>query len=169
MYPYILYFSVVGYLYLENMFRKFLLGLRIITVGYLLFIACWIASNSPVQNLYFNSLAGSNIETRWEMDYWGLSNEGALRYILNHDSRERITIQEVSFMPLSVSGKMLSAAEQSRFTYELKTKPTSDYIVSNFRSGTAEPIPLSWPGYSSFKKFSLSGFTYLEILKKNSP
>lgn len=167
-YPYILYFAVKGYLFLESRARKAILGLRIFTVGYLLFIASWIFMNSPMQNLYFNSLAGSHIESRWEMDYWGLSNESALRYILNNDSRPKISIQEVSFMPLSVSSKMLSVSEQARFVYELKTEPTSDYIVSNFRSGTVDPIPRSWPGYSIFKKFSIDGFTYLEILKRNT-
>ena len=36
----------------------------------------------PFQNVYFNMLAGKEIEKKFEMDYWGLSNKQALDYIL---------------------------------------------------------------------------------------
>jgi hypothetical protein len=100
------------------------------------------------------------------MDYWGLSNESALRYILENDSRARITVQEVSYTPLEVSSKMLSEKEQSRLVFERNEHPSSDYLVNNFRSGSNEDISTKWPGYASIKSFKVDGFTYLEILKK---
>ena len=44
----------------------------------------------PHQNVYFNFLAGKNIQTKFELDYWGLSNKQALEYILKNDSKNII-------------------------------------------------------------------------------
>jgi hypothetical protein len=165
-YPFLVAIAIYGYSMLERNLKSKKIFLNLALLLSLTSTSVWIVANNPQQNLYFNQLAGEQIPQRWEMDYWGLSNESALRFILENDSREKITLQEVSFTPLELSSKMLNQEEQSRLIFERKTVPESDYIVNNFRSGSTESIASDWQGYRSVKEFKVDGFTYLEILKK---
>ena len=38
---------------------------------------------------YFNSLAGKNVQDKFELDYWGVSNKAAIKYILDNDNRKK--------------------------------------------------------------------------------
>jgi hypothetical protein len=165
-YPFLIAIGIHGYTFLESKLRNRAVLLRVAVVLSLTSTLVWVVANNPQQNLYFNKLAGENIAQDWEMDYWGLSNESALRYILEKDSREKITVQEVSFTPLEVSSKMLNSEEQARLIFERNATPSAEYLVNNFRSGNQQDIPAVWPGYESVKKYEVDGFTYLEVLKK---
>lgn len=165
-YPYFVAIGIYGYTFLENKLRNRKMILKAAVVLSLASTLVWVFINNPLQHLYFNKLAGENIAQDWEMDYWGLSNESALRYILENDGREKITVQEVSFTPLEVSSKMLNSEEKDRLIFERNLTPTADYLVNNFRSGDSQDIPSLWPGYLSVKKFEVDGFVYLEVLKK---
>jgi 4-amino-4-deoxy-L-arabinose transferase-like glycosyltransferase len=167
-YPYILLLATEGYIWLERFLKNKKNILEIGSWALIGVVLIWVLTNNPRQNLYFNAFAGNNIPDNWEMDYWGLSNESALRYILENDHRSKITVQEVSFTPLEVSSKMLNEQEQSRLIFQRNNDLSADYIVNNFRSGSAEPIPATFVGYKSMKKFKADGFTYLEILKRVS-
>jgi hypothetical protein len=49
----------------------------------------------PYQNLYFNRLAGADMQTvkaRFDLDYWGLAYRESLEYILAHDPSDRISV-----------------------------------------------------------------------------
>lgn len=59
---------------------------------YVLFIGYWMVKYHPHQNVYFNTLAGKDIEDDFERDYWGLSYKQALEYIARTDSRKNISI-----------------------------------------------------------------------------
>lgn len=165
-YPFLIALGIYGYSVLESVVKNKVIYLKSVVILSLASTLVWVFANNPQQNLYFNFMAGNQIPQSWEMDYWGLSNESALRFILENDSRAIITVQEVSFTPLEVSSKMLSEKEQSRLVFERNEDPNSDYLVNNFRSGSTEDISTKWPGYESIKSFKVDGFTYLEILKK---
>jgi hypothetical protein len=165
-YPYILIIALEGFLYLEKSFqrsKKILYGLVFASMIYIL---GWIVVMNPNQHVYFNQLAGSNIQDTWEMDYWGLTNEQALRLILNSDKSNRITIQEVSFTPLEVSSKMLSESEKNRLVFENFKSPKADYLVNNFRSSGPSSIKKEWDGYETYFRFKMGNTIYLEILKR---
>lgn len=165
-YPFFVAVGIYGYTFLEVKLGSRVVFLRVVVVLSLTSILVWVVANNPQQNLYFNKFAGGNIAQDWEMDYWGLSNESALRYILERDPREKITVQEVSYTPLEVSSKMLNSEEKARLIFERNVTPSADYLVNNFRSGDSKDIPALWPGYESVKKYKVDGFTYLEVLKK---
>jgi hypothetical protein len=165
-YPYLLLLAIKGFVFLESLLNSYKYLLVFVVMIALSNVLIWMGTNNPMQNLYFNQIARGDIQNQWEVDYWGLSNESALRWVLSHDSRSRISIQEVSFTPLSVSAKMLSDQERSRLVFDTNTMPNSDYLINNFRSGTIAPIKENWPGYAKFKTFSTGNVTYLEILKK---
>jgi hypothetical protein len=167
-YPYIILLATQGYIWLEQSLKSKKVILEIGSWALIGVVLMWVLTNNPRQNLYFNAFAGNDISDNWEMDYWGLSNESALRYILENDQRSKITVQEVSFTPLEVSSKMLNETEQSRLIFQRNKTLSADYIVNNFRSGSTESIPTTFAGYMSLKKFKVDGFTYLEILKRIS-
>ena len=56
-----------------NLFKQKSLRLFFITILFLLFTGYEMFSYHPHQNVYFNFLAGKNIHTRFENDYWGSS------------------------------------------------------------------------------------------------
>ena len=45
----------------------------------------WMYKNHPFQYVYFNSFFKNNFNKYFDMDYWGLSNYHALRYILKNN------------------------------------------------------------------------------------
>lgn len=74
-YPIILLISLKG-LYLIDL--KYLKKNRLIIIFVTLFlthITFVMVKDHPHQNVYFNFFAGKNIETKFELDYWGLSNK----------------------------------------------------------------------------------------------
>ena len=64
-------------------------SILIVNFGY---IGGWMYINHPLQNLYFNFLAGKNWNSTYEVDYWGLANRTALQKILSQDSGKSISI-----------------------------------------------------------------------------
>ncbi len=58
-------------------------------------VAQWMIVHHPFQNIYFNRLAGvdmQEIQHRFMLDYWGLSYRQGLEYILTHDPDARIPV-----------------------------------------------------------------------------
>ena len=93
----------------------------------------------PHQNVYFNFLSGKNVETKFELDYWGLSNKQALEYILNNDSKSIIKIGSAGPISLENSKQILSLLEKKRIQISKNIK--SDYIIDNY---------INW--YGKYKK-----------------
>ena len=167
-YPFLIVIATIGWARVssEKKRLRFVHPFKIsVTAIALLQIRVWMISNNPNQNLYFNSLAGSEkLERKWEMDYSGLSNKEALSYIFARESKELITVGVVSFTPFEVSLKAFPPEFENRIrVIDLKDKP--DYIVNNYRL-VKEPF-LGVTGYRLDKQFTVDDSTYLEIWKKN--
>jgi hypothetical protein len=100
----------------------------------LVFTASWMVRNHPFQNVYFNVLAGINLRSVFELDYWGLSNRRALEMILASDSAERITVWSGIGTPLANSLLVLKPAQQKRLNITGGDSPGSaDYVLTNYR------------------------------------
>jgi hypothetical protein len=76
--------------------------------------ATWMWNAHPLQNIYFNMLAGKNRLARYEMDYWGLANRKALEYILENDDSPLINIWTDSDTNLLNSFLMLKPEDRQR-------------------------------------------------------
>ena len=95
--------------------------------------AFWMIKAHPLQNVYFNTLAGKNWKENFDVDYWGLANRQALEYILAHDqSNSYINLFAGSFTSLWLSFDTLPKNDRGRFGVVEKIKDT-DYIVTNYR------------------------------------
>jgi hypothetical protein len=109
-------------------------------------VAAQMAQLHPLENLYFNALAGAHPELRYEYDYWGLSFRQGLQWILRHDSRPHIRVQT----NLSISGItnwfMLTPAEKAKLVIVPKTAE-ADYFMTTYRFHP-QPYNLGQPVYS---------------------
>jgi hypothetical protein len=88
-------------------------------------------SNIPLQNLYFNQIAGKDIAGRWELDYFSLSNRQALEWIVENDSSKKISIQTNDNSPLYDNAVFLSDKDLKRVNF-LKFSDgldSADYVI----------------------------------------
>lgn len=67
-----------------------------VLAAYLLALVLGIAVNYPYEYAYYNFLAGSNIESKYELDYWDMSFRQAYSKILESTEEETIKIGTVS-------------------------------------------------------------------------
>ncbi|MDJ1505981.1 phospholipid carrier-dependent glycosyltransferase [Xanthocytophaga agilis] len=124
----------------------FVLSLVSFNVCYTIY---WMIKNHPYQNVYFNTLAGRNIEKNFERDYWGLSYKQALEYIVAHDSSSSIHI--ICNLPPGITNTIfLDPKDKSRISIETidpekraQTLPkdlSCDYFITEFRY-ISDPTP----------------------------
>jgi hypothetical protein len=103
--------------------------LCIITVS-LIYTTLTMVEMHPYQNVYFNVLAGRNVEKRFELDYWGLSYRQALEYILRNEKDKEIRIA-VANAAAKRSRDILGAEDRKRIKFSSATE--AKYFVSNYR------------------------------------
>jgi len=132
-YPFLAYFGVR---FFSSSLRFLTLTLQTIFAVLAVFTFCttalWMHENRPLQNLYFNQLAGEEIVTNWEVDYWSLSNRQALDWILSKDSRAQISIQTTDNSHLYDSAVFLSEDDIRRvnFLWYNKGIQSADYVIA---------------------------------------
>jgi len=167
-YPSFLYISLKGlYLINLNLFKQKSLRLFFITILFLLFTGYEMFSYHPHQNVYFNFLAGKNIHTRFENDYWGLSNKQAFQFLLKNESKKHIYVGSAGPISLENSKKILNKTDRNRFV--IKPNIEADYIIENYRNWFGEynkkryKIP---DNFIKYKDISRRGRIIISIYKK---
>jgi hypothetical protein len=107
------------------------MSLLVLTAISVAWTAIWMWKAHPLENVYFNVLAGKNVRARYEMDYWGLSYRKALEYILEHDNSPVITVWNDGFIPLAKSGFMLKPEDRRRISIQ-ENKGIPYYLLINY-------------------------------------
>lgn len=118
------YFSFHG----RSMMRKIMFGS---TWVYLFYIVIVMIISHPLQNVYFNTLAG-NPKGKFELDYWGLSFRKGLEQILEKDTSSHIRVSGSS-APAKLNVQILPRKMRSRIDY-VEPAELSDYYMDNFRN-----------------------------------
>src|SRR5205085_1620464 len=135
-YPAFLFLSVLGLITLYEAARP-RLALPALAAGCalsLLWTAWEVARDHPYQNVYFNFLAGPDLQTikgRFEMDYLGLSCREGLEKLLERDPSPRITVYAET-SPIRLSAILLPAAGRARLRFTDKLDE-ADYYASHYR------------------------------------
>lgn len=142
-YPALLLFSLIGLEFLFKPVKSDFYGVssRIIIVILVALITInlanvlkFMAKYHPYQNVYFNILAGKDMEeikNNFELDYWGLSYRKALEYILKHDPDKDIKIC-VANHPGRLNANILEPDDRKRLVY-VKDINKAKYFLSNYR------------------------------------
>lgn len=156
-YPAFLILSLVGLTSLFEFIKLKFQGLsyKIINVT-LIFIIVFSLINTaqfmikyhPYQNVYFNMVAGRDMEkikNNFELDYWGLSYRKALEYILKND-RGKIIKVFVANWPGKANFDILTSDDKKRLMY-MENPEEAKYFLSNYR-WHKEEYPLKEEFYS---------------------
>ncbi len=113
----------------RNIHRPALLGATALSLA---LTVAWMVRVHPLQNIYFNMLAGDNIRARWELDYWGMANHMALDYILRHDSSPAIHVRTDAVTPIYTAFNIMKAEDRRRLRFGDGTQ-RPEYLVTNYR------------------------------------
>jgi hypothetical protein len=98
---------------------------------HLVYFGHWIYKNHPHQNNYFNFIPGSNLTSKYELDYWGVGNMQALKQVLAIDDGA-ITISSVSLMQLS--NALLKLKPEDRLRVKIvHPNDGPKYLITNYR------------------------------------
>ncbi len=91
----------------------------------------WMVKNHPHQNVYFNRLAGKNIQNKFEMDYWGLSYKENLDYLLKIDERDKLYIWNSSRIKMFYPLLSLNEKDRSKIVI-VENKNDAEYWITNY-------------------------------------
>lgn len=136
----------------------------IATIIFFTGISAWMMSYHPFQNVYFNMLAGRDVKTRFDVDYWGLSSRQALQYIVDHDNRPRITVWAGSFLPLKNGTLLLAPDDRERLVVVYK-QDRVDYIVTQYRRNLTDYSATGIP-YRNFYQIDVDNKAIISVFKR---
>ncbi len=130
-YPCMILFSIKGFHFIKvNIFKSKKWLFEILIIISLVHISFTMLKYHPHQNVYFNFIAGDNVEKRFEMDYWGLSNKQAFELILKNDKSEIIKIGSAGPISLNNSKEILISKKRERIL--ITNNMEADYIIDNY-------------------------------------
>lgn len=141
-YPMFLMLAVKGWLMVWNAgaHRFYKPAVAALLAFSLVNTVAWMFSNHPLQNVYFNALAGRDIRHNFEFDYWGLGNRVALERILKSDPAPLIHVSANPYSALKHSFMMLTPEERARLKYSDEPGPHS-YYLTNYMAAPEDAGP----------------------------
>lgn len=170
-FPGIIYVSTFTVNYLISISTKnwkyFIIGAVCLSV---LFNIKTIINLHPYQNVFFNTLVKSRANQLFEVDYWGLGNAEAIRFMINNTNDKKIyTVRTASYTTLSYSKKIINDKRISKLKFTGTTNLNQDFIFTNYiyekdpRFEKKYFIPISYEKIYTLKK---GGIIINEIFKK---
>jgi len=130
LYPIIIFFSLYS-------LKKILINNKLKFIFFFLisfnmiYLFSWNFINHPHQQVFFNILFKNYAKKNLSLDYWGLSNIHAIKYIVEKNKNKKIKIGTVSFSSLEASTLMLDNKYKKNIllAYELKE---ADFLIDNY-------------------------------------
>lgn len=102
-------------------------------ICYLVFLAAGIAWNYPQEHSYYNALAGKEVVSRYELDYWDMSVKQAYEAILKDTEEKDISVGALNYPTLwGLDGqkKVLPRKGRSRITVA-ENWQDAEYLIIN--------------------------------------
>jgi hypothetical protein len=122
----------------------------------------------PFQNVYFNALAGTDLRSRYDLDYWGLANRKALEHILRNDKSEAVYVRADSFTPLARSFYMIDERDRGRLRYSSDPN-LSRYVVTNYRLVEDRDDAKYAADYDLFYQIRVDNEVILSVFRRKEP
>jgi hypothetical protein len=92
-----------------------------------------LVSFHPYQMIYFNSFFKKDAHLNFDIDYWGVANKDALKFLINYSNKKIIKIYTLSNTPLNNSRWMLDKNQKKRIQI-VDDINEADYFFNNFRN-----------------------------------
>ena len=161
-----------GFIYLQRRFNASVLRI-LVFLCYMPILYVFYATH-PFQNLYFNELAGKKLESKFDLDYWGLTNLNTLKFILADSEKSSISVYSYSqFSSLDISLPLLNQSEIKRLKllpgdpeYFNDSPNGPDYIFSHHR-GVVDTAPRKYACYTLIRNFKVLDNSISYLYKKN--
>ena len=120
----------------------------------LLFTINWMYKNHPHQYVFFNTIYGKNFNKYFDMDYWGLSNYHALKFVLNNSEKKSIKIGILGNGDLNLSKNFLNKADREKIIISNEDLLNNDFIIDNYNRWNGIRIPEDFAKIEKkFRKF----------------
>ena len=165
-YPSIIMISLYGLYYLQyivkqNIFRIIVYSLIIINLSYLVY---WNYKFHPHQYVYFNLMFKKNFHKNFDMDYWGLSNTTAIKYIINNNNH-LITVGTKSFATLEKSVLILKDEDKNKIsiTHNLKE---ADFIITNYMPRRSKDFFIDKKKYKKYYELLVDNIAINSVYQK---
>jgi hypothetical protein len=107
-----------------------------------------MAQLHPLENLYFNALAGAHPELRYEYDYWGLSFRHGLEWVLRHDARAVIRVRTNLPATDIMNSHLLPPADRARLVIQRYPNGPAEYFMTTYRYHPQPYSGFGTPAYS---------------------
>ena len=138
-----LYFIYPGFVYLAAVGVSFLLQeksfVRYKRILYLLIISLFLNNTynlikfHPYQNVYFNYFFAKNANKLFEIDYWGLGNLAALKFLAKEEYfGSKMSIKVSSYTPLDYSKLLLNDKDKNKFSKINTTNQNQEFLFTNY-------------------------------------
>lgn len=122
----------------------------------ILMVSFFMIANFPFSHVYFNELVslhkGEYLKQHYEMDYWGVSYNKSLEYIVSVDNRDTIPVFAQN-SPGMDNANMLPDAQRKRLLF-VDAIEKADYFVTNYRG---HPNGYQEQNIIELKSFSIMG------------
>ena len=172
-YPAVAVLAGVGLNALEERWLKYRRWLWGIIGVQGLWCVCLLVSGHPLQYVYFNCLAGNDVENTYEMDTGNVSFQYALNQILDRDDSETILISSEnlsSYYGIKMAWEVLPKEEQARIEIaepETEECYDADYLIYNCTTVNVEQkveeTEFLYENPDFIKEFSIDAYD-LEVL-----
>ena len=177
LYPIFILIALHGFVFIWQFSKSFqitqwlLFGLTFISF---IFTSYWMIRHHPLENLYFNVLAGTNWDKKFEVDYWGQANRIALEKILEQDNSSNIAVwpgaaSKYSSRELTVFTdqlRILKHNEKIRIIESSKIDEAKYLLVTN-RAYLYPNLFLEHGKFQLFDAVLIDGKKILYIFKQN--
>ena len=160
-YPFVILISIQGIYLLNLLLFKNLKKIFSIVLIFTVPTVFWMFKNHPYQYVYFNYFAGKQFSKNFDMDYWGLSNYNALKYLIKNN-QNLISIGIIGNGDIGQSRMFLNKTDKNRIVITDNFKK-ADFLIDNFNR---------WDGLKKVKKNSIienNFHIYYEITIDNNP
>ena len=166
-YPSIIYFGVYGIFELLNFIKSNKTKSIIIFVLIINFLnlISWSVKNHPYQNVFFNFISKYYADM-FELDYWGLSNTNALKFISKLNEKDKINVAGIGNTKIDIAYNMLSEDEKNKINIvKISDNLDINYFITNFHDGKNEDYYLK-NNYEIIKAIKVDKYPINLILKK---
>jgi hypothetical protein len=165
-YPLIIMIFLTGIYYLNIIIKKKIIinFFYLLVVFNLCHLVYWNIKNHPHQYVYFNPIFKSNFNKKFDMDYWGLSNNASLNYIINNNKNFPIKVSTISFAPLSKNLLLLSRDDKTKIS--LTTPEDADFIITNYHKRKNNDFVISNIKYKKYYEILVDNIPINTVYKK---
>ena len=165
-YPSIIMISINGFYRLKSSIKSkiFINIIYFLIFSNLIYLLLWNFKFHPHQYVYFNPIYKSNFNEKFDMDYWGLSNNTAINYIIQNNDNYPIKIATKSFAALHKNLLLLSDNDKKKV--DLVTPNEADFVITNYSKRVDNEFIIDESKYKKYYEILVDNISINTVYKK---